>query len=392
VSTELMSLSQQDLAEVDVEAKLAQTASNLKAIKTFVASAMVEDVDYGKIPGTGDKPTLLKPGAEKLDGLFSCYPQFEFLTVMENPETGLAFYRVKASLISRITGRVLGEGVGSCSSYESKYRWRWVPANSLSMLSHEEIKALPSKGGAISEFAFGVEKKETSGQYGKPAEYWKKFEDAIAAGTARQIKRKTRKGAMMDAWEIDETVYRQANPDLMDVWNTVLKIAQKRAHVAAALTLGAVSDLFTQDLEDYIDGDFTAVASGNGKKEPVTVTTTRVPAPAVTATAEAVMSNIVLASMVNPVPEAKVEAPSSGSGAVGTTPLANPLKTVTDADPMEDRKKFVMKLVNGKHYKTPNAVWTKMAELKLDFDPAQFDSQLQVMIEESKKAAAKPAA
>ena len=40
------------------------------------------------------------------------------------------------------------------------------------------------------------------------------------------------------------------NPDLADVYNTVLKIAKKRAHVDASLTATAASDIFTQDMED----------------------------------------------------------------------------------------------------------------------------------------------
>jgi hypothetical protein len=40
------------------------------------------------------------------------------------------------------------------------------------------------------------------------------------------------------------------NPDLPDTWNTVLKMADKRALVAAVLNGTAASDVFTQDAED----------------------------------------------------------------------------------------------------------------------------------------------
>ena len=43
---------------------------------------------------------------------------------------------------------------------------------------------------------------------------------------------------------------RIANPDLPDQWNTVLKMSNKRALVAAVLNVTAASDVFTQDLED----------------------------------------------------------------------------------------------------------------------------------------------
>jgi hypothetical protein len=43
---------------------------------------------------------------------------------------------------------------------------------------------------------------------------------------------------------------RVPNPDLADQYNTVLKMANKRALVAAVLNCTAASDVFTQDLED----------------------------------------------------------------------------------------------------------------------------------------------
>jgi hypothetical protein len=41
-----------------------------------------------------------------------------------------------------------------------------------------------------------------------------------------------------------------ANPDPYDLENTLVKMAKKRAHIDAALTGTASSDLFTQDLEE----------------------------------------------------------------------------------------------------------------------------------------------
>ena len=43
---------------------------------------------------------------------------------------------------------------------------------------------------------------------------------------------------------------RVENEDLADTWNTVLKIARKRAMVDAVKTATAASDIFTQDVED----------------------------------------------------------------------------------------------------------------------------------------------
>ena len=35
-------------------------------VKALMASCMSDGMHYGKIPGCGDKPTLLQPGAQKL--------------------------------------------------------------------------------------------------------------------------------------------------------------------------------------------------------------------------------------------------------------------------------------------------------------------------------------
>jgi hypothetical protein len=43
---------------------------------------------------------------------------------------------------------------------------------------------------------------------------------------------------------------RRANPDIFSQWNTILKMANKRALVASVLNVTAASDVMTQDLED----------------------------------------------------------------------------------------------------------------------------------------------
>ncbi len=54
----------------------------------------------------------------------------------------------------------------------------------------------------------------------------------------------------MDAWEIDSTLYRVPNEDIASQVNTVQKIGQKRAFVAATLIGVNASEFFTQDIED----------------------------------------------------------------------------------------------------------------------------------------------
>lgn len=218
----------------------------------FTQNIMVKDVDYGRIPGSV-KPCLYKAGAEKLSTFFGLVPAFEITEQVED-WTGahhngepFFYYRYKCRL-SR-NGRLIGEGEGSCNTWESKYRYRWV-SEAVAKLNGYDVSKLVKRGGTISELAFAIDKGETSGAYGKPAEHWELFRNAIAQGTARSIERKMRNGKPSPAWEIDATECRVPNPDVADQVNTCQKMSQKRALVAAVLISVNASEYFTQDIDD----------------------------------------------------------------------------------------------------------------------------------------------
>ena len=134
-------------------------------------------------------------------------------------------------------------------------------------MSEEEFNRLKTRGGKTSEYTFAVDKAETEGQYSKPQEYWDAFRKAIEDGTAVSITKIDRRKVSRDAWEIDMKAYRVPNPDIFDQVNTLLKIAEKRAKVNCALTIGLAHEFFTQDLEDmetpptrdYEEGSFTSI-------------------------------------------------------------------------------------------------------------------------------------
>ncbi len=224
------------------------------AIVEFTRRIMVKDQDFGEIPGT-NKPTLLKPGAEKLCNFFGLEP--EFTPIVEDTDwTGarhggevFCYARYQCRLLRE--GRVVGVGEGSCNSWEAKYRYRWVPEDQVP--EHLDRSLLPKRQTrrTLCEFDFAVDRAETTGTYGKPAEHWQRFRDAIRTGAARPVEKLTRRGKSV-AWEIDvdTTLYRIANPDVPDVVNTIQKMAQKRALVAATLIATSASEFFTQDVED----------------------------------------------------------------------------------------------------------------------------------------------
>jgi hypothetical protein len=237
-----------------------QAVTRKQMVNQFIGQVLNEggeagEGDYGVMPGS-KKKVLFKPGAEKLCSIFGLAPRYVDDKIVED-WTGddhggepLFYYRYRCQLYRG--DRFMGEAIGSANSWEAKYRYRWVREEDVP--ARLELDRLPVRGGerTIFEPDFALEKKETGGKYGKPAEYWDRFDNAIGDGSARATTKKLGTKSFK-GYEItfDETLYRVPNPDGADVINTCQKIAQKRALVAAVLVVTNASDSFTQDLEDF---------------------------------------------------------------------------------------------------------------------------------------------
>lgn len=207
------------LGEMSVQA----VVDRKRKIVEVMEAVMKDGEHYGKIPGCGPKPTLLKAGAEVLAMTFGFSPTFKIeRTDLPN---GHREYHVVCTLTHIATGAIVSEGVGCGSTMESKHRWRGG-----SRLCPECGKATIIKGKA--EFGGG----------------WLCFAKKGGCGA------KWKEG---DAAIEDQTTDRVENPDPADQYNTVLKIAKKRAQVDCTLTACGASDLLAQDLEDLPPGSPT---------------------------------------------------------------------------------------------------------------------------------------
>jgi len=120
--------------------------------------------------------------------------------------------------INRASRQPIGCGIGSCSTKESKYRYRNANRKCPKCGAEAIIAGREEYGGGWLCF----KKKGGCGEK-FPIEW-----PAIASQIAGRVE----------------------NPDIADMRNTVLKMALKRSLVSASLGLGCVSDLFTQDLEE----------------------------------------------------------------------------------------------------------------------------------------------
>lgn len=136
----------------------------ITAFQSVIQKKLTSGHDYGIVPGTS-KPTLLKPGAEKILMLMGLSTEYSIVDSTRDFEQGFFQYQIRCRIYR--DGVAITEGFGACNTRERKY--------------------------------------------------------------ARQ------------------------NP--YDIDNTVLKMAKKRAMIDATLLVASLSDIFTQDLEDDLNGD-----------------------------------------------------------------------------------------------------------------------------------------
>ena len=174
---------------------VADIISHVSTVQEVMRAVMKPDVHYGKIPGAGDKPTLLKAGAEVLCMVFRIADSYE-VTDLSTPDC--IRYRVNCIGTHQASGVVMGSGLGEASSNEEKYKWRKA-------VCKEEWDETPAN--------------------------------------MRRVKHARGKGGTTYKME-------QVRTEPADLANTILKMANKRAKMAMVLNVTAASDCFAQDLED----------------------------------------------------------------------------------------------------------------------------------------------
>jgi len=167
-----------------------EAIEHVKQLERLLSSVLKEGRDYGTIPGCGKSKVLFKPGAEK--SLLACRLGIgEPAIATEELSGGHVRYTVVMPIIDRASGAVVGQGVGCCSTMESNRRY---------------------------------------------AELWndklKHYHTVVERGDAKTIV--------------------EVPPE--DQRNSVLKIATKRAFVDGTLRTCALSEFFTQDLDDMAPG------------------------------------------------------------------------------------------------------------------------------------------
>ena len=205
-----------ELSVFEVKAQVAK-------VQELMQDLMQEGTHFGGAYQGDTKKNLLKPGADKLCFMFRLRPDF-VQEIKELPNNHMEVL-TRCQIYHIESGQKIAEGVGIASTMESKYRWRYASKKCPHCGKETITKGKEEYGGGWICFT----KKGGCGA---------KFKDDDPAITS-------------------QVTGKVENPDIADIYNTVLKISKKRAYVDATITACAASDIFTQDAEDLKDSDET---------------------------------------------------------------------------------------------------------------------------------------
>ena len=95
-----------------------QSMVKIGEFQKLVRENLKEGKDFGKIPGTS-KPTLYKPGAEKILMLMGLQSTYEIIDSTRDWKEGFFQYQVRCTL--QKGGMIITQGLGCCNSKERKY-------------------------------------------------------------------------------------------------------------------------------------------------------------------------------------------------------------------------------------------------------------------------------
>jgi hypothetical protein len=162
--------------------------------RELIARALQKGRDYGEIPGT-NKPTLFKAGAERVALAFGCFAQFRTLETEVDHDREIKYLKKSKVWNNKFRG-------------DRTFTWK------------EEA------GVSLGLYRYVVECQIVNRDSGEVV------------------------GAFIGSCSSLESKYIDRP---RDVENTIIKMAEKRALVGAALTTFGLSDQFTQDVEDLAD-------------------------------------------------------------------------------------------------------------------------------------------
>jgi len=188
-----------EMPEIVPAASVSELKKKIEILDLLGREILKADIDFGVMQGK-QKPSLLKPGAEKIRIAFNLIVEsIDCIKETIDMEKGFIDYTYKC-IITSDSGKKLGICDGNANSFEEKYRYVFKPAVKVPARKDIEILKIEGRG------------------------KWKKYGS---------------KWIWME---------RAENKDVISLKNTIQKIAQKRAFVGAILMASGASEFFSQDV------------------------------------------------------------------------------------------------------------------------------------------------
>ncbi len=201
--------------------EISNKMTRISQFQTLVQKTLKQNHDFGIVPGT-KKPTLLKPGGEKILMLLGLRSEFEIVDSTRDFENGFFQYQVKCKLYKDYT--LITEGLGSCNTKESKFKKQdpftidntilkmakkralidaTLLVSSLSDIFTQDMEDMDLQGTSVEESSKQVYT-DTSGNISK-AQAKRMF--AIADGNTELVKDILRKHGYTSSEEVKKTDY-----------------------------------------------------------------------------------------------------------------------------------------------------------------------------------------
>lgn len=252
-----------ELALMDGAISVEKMLQQRKLIEEIMGKAMKEGHHYGIIPGC-KKPTLMQPGAQTLCNMFQLFPDYK-VTRIDLNEGRHREYEITCRMVHRRptkddSGKAsvlefeVAQGVGNCSSRESKYRFR-NEAKEVIFTEHE----VPRTYWNLKKSGQETDRERAESQL-----------RTILDGEHEGLTIGTKKGED-GVWRIVAFAGGEGkveNENIEDTFNTILKMAKKRAYVDATITALACNDLFTSDMEDIQENQRAYAEQAQAAKQP----------------------------------------------------------------------------------------------------------------------------
>lgn len=171
--------------------KVADTMQKIAQFQSVVQKTLKNGHDYGVVGGT-KRPTLLKPGAEKILMLMGLTSEYEIIERVQDYESGFFAFSVKCVLYRN--GIKITEGLGHANTRERRYNSQdpFTLANTVLKMAKKraQVDAVLTVASLSEIFTQDLEddilEPAAAGTTGEPAQYWAQQDAGIPGPAAVQ--------------------------------------------------------------------------------------------------------------------------------------------------------------------------------------------------------------